>query len=154
MIRRAKEKDINDINSLLYQVLEIHQKGRPDMFKPNTKKYTDEQIKTIINDDNTPVFVYDEDDRILGYAFCVLQQHIDNNVLTDVKTLYIDDLCVDENSRGKSIGKQLFEYVKCYAKEIGCYNITLNVWTCNKGAISFYEKMGLIPQKTVMETML
>ena len=45
----------------------------------------------------------------------------------DIKTLYIDDLCVDENVRGKSIGKQLFEHVKSYAKEIECYNITLNV---------------------------
>ncbi len=154
MIRRAEEKDIDAINNLLHQVLNIHHNGRPDIFKSNTKKYTDEQIKKIICDDKTPVFVFSENGKVLGYAFCIIKQYVNDNVLTDIKTLYIDDLCVDETARGKHIGSQLFEFVKNYAKEIGCYNITLNVYNCNKSAIAFYEKMGLSPQKTVMETIL
>lgn len=154
MIKRAEEKDIDAINNLLHQVLNIHHNGRPDIFKSNTKKYTDEQIKKIICDDKTPVFVFSENGKVLGYAFCIIKQYVNDNVLTDIKTLYIDDLCVDETARGKHIGSQLFEFVKNYAKEIGCYNITLNVYNCNKSAIAFYEKKGLSPQKTVMETIL
>ncbi len=52
----------------------------------------------------------------------------DDNVLTDMKNLYIDDLCVDENMRDKHVGTVIYDYVKKYAKEIGCYNLTLNVW--------------------------
>ena len=36
-IRRAKEQDMGGINNLLCQVLMIHHKGRPDLFKEDTK---------------------------------------------------------------------------------------------------------------------
>ena len=154
-IRRATEKDMNGLNKLLMQVLMVHHNGRPDIFKPNAKKYTDEELKEIILDDMSPIFVgVDENDEVLGYAFCKLIQHIDNNILTDIKTLYIDDLCVDEDKRGMHIGKQLYDYVLAFAKESNCYNVTLNVWSCNESAMKFYEKCGLVPQKVGMEVIL
>lgn len=155
MIKRATEKDISGINHLLNQVLMVHHNGRPDLFKANAKKYTDEELMVIFADDKRPVFVAkDENDNVLGYAFCVMQQHLNNNILTDIKTLYIDDLCVDETLRGQHIGRTLYDYVLTYAKEQGCYNVTLNVWACNEGAMKFYEKCGLKPQKIGMETIL
>lgn len=154
-IRRANNTDMNGINKLLHQVLMVHHNGRPDLFKSNAKKYTDEELMAIIADDGKPVFVgVDEAGEVLGYAFCVFQRHINNNILTDIKTLYIDDLCVDEEKRGMHIGKQLYEHVVNFAKEQGCYNVTLNVWSCNKSAMKFYEKCGLLPQKIGMELIL
>lgn len=153
-IRRATINDMSGINSLLCQVLEVHHKGRPDIFKGNAKKYTDAQLQEIIADDSKPIFVAVDGDDVLGYAFCVFQQHIGNNILTDIKTLYIDDLCVDENLRGQHIGKKLYDFVLDFAKESGCYNVTLNVWSCNESAMKFYEKCGLKPQKVGMEKIL
>lgn len=154
-IRRANIKDMSGINQLLNQVLMVHHNGRPDLFKANVKKYTDEELTTILADDTKPIFVgVDEENEILGYAFCIFQQHIKHNILTDIKTLYIDDLCVDEERRGRHIGKQLYEYVINFAKEQGCYNVTLNVWACNENALRFYESCGLVPQKIGMETVL
>ena len=109
----------------------------------------------MICDDTRPIFVgVDEQEQVVGYAFCALQQHIDDNILTDIKTLYIDDLCVDSIKRGQHIGKKLYEYVLQYAKEQGCYNVTLNVWACNESARCFYEHCGLVPQKIGMEKIL
>lgn len=154
-IRRAKNIDMSGINKLLQQVLMVHHNGRPDLFKANVKKYTDEELSEIIADDSKPIFVaLDENEEVLGYAFCVFQQHINNNILTDIKTLYIDDLCVDEDKRGQHIGKQLYEYVLEFAKEQGCYNVTLNVWSLNESAMKFYESCGLVPQKVGMEKIL
>ena len=154
-IRRALVKDMEGINNLLNQVLMVHHNGRPDIFKSNTKKYTDNELIDIINDDTKPIFVaVDENDFVMGYAFCVFVQHIDNNILTDIKTLYIDDLCVDENIRGKKIGSRLYEYVVDFAKSEGCYNVTLNVWSLNESAMKFYEKCGMSPQKIGMEFIL
>ena len=154
-IRRAQTKDIDRINNLLCQVVNIHHKGRPDLFKSGVKKYTDTELAEIIDNPQKPIFVcVDNDDKVIGYAFCLFQQHIGNNILTDVKTLYIDDLCVDETIRGKHIGKILYEYVLAFAKEQGCYNVTLNVWSLNDGAMRFYEKCGMKPQKIGMETIL
>lgn len=154
-IRRAKEKDLKGINDLLHQVLMVHHNGRPDLFKADTKKYTDEELIKIIKNDKTPIFVgLDENEQVLGYAFFIFQQHTCDNILTDIKTLYIDDLCVDENKRGLHIGSQLYDYVSAFAKEQGCYNVTLNVWSCNESAIRFYEACGLVPQKIGMEKIL
>lgn len=154
-IRRAKETDMSGINNLLRQVLMVHHNGRPDLFKANAKKYTDEQLAELIKDDTKPIFVcVDEEETVLGYAFCVWQQHINNEILTDIKTLYIDDLCVDETRRGQHIGKSLYEYVLAYAKENKFYNVTLNVWSLNESAMKFYEACGLVPQKIGMEHIL
>lgn len=154
-IRRAKAQDMAGINNLLLQVCLVHHKGRPDLFKYGAKKYTDEELLAIILDDMRPIFVaVDESENVLGYAFCIFQQHLNNNILTDIKTLYIDDLCVDENIRGKHIGKQLYDAVLTFAKDSGCYNVTLNVWSLNEGAMKFYEACGLKPQKIGMETIL
>lgn len=154
-IRRATKNDLDGVNKLLKQVLMVHHNGRPDLFKPNVKKYTDEQLLEIFEDDTRPVFVgANEDNNVLGYAFCVFQQHVNDNVLTDIKTLYIDDICVDENVRGQHVGKQIYEYVIDYARKEGFYNITLNVWSLNPAAIKFYESMGLVPYKIGMEKVL
>lgn len=154
-IRRAENKDMSGINKLLLQVLMVHHNGRPDIFKPNAKKYTDAELADILADDTKPVFVaVDEQENVLGYAFCVFQQHLNNNILTDIKTLYIDDLCVDKEKRGMHIGTTLYGYVLDFAKESGCYNVTLNVWSCNESAMKFYEKCGLMPQKVGMEKVL
>ncbi|MBQ7900520.1 MAG: GNAT family N-acetyltransferase [Clostridia bacterium] len=155
MIRRAQKSDMEGINNLLNQVLMVHHKGRPDLFKANCKKYTDEELADIISDDLKPIFVaVDENNYVMGYAFCIFQQHINDNILTDIRTLYIDDLCVDENIRGKHIGKSLYTYVVDFARKNGCYNVTLNVWSLNEGAMKFYEKCGLVPQKVGMEVIL
>ncbi len=152
-IRRADKRDMEKIKDLLNQVLTVHHNGRPDLFKANCRKYTDSELEELIKDDARPIFVADED-GVLGYAFCVIKETKNNNILTDIKTLYIDDLCVDENIRGKHVGTALYNYVKEYAKEIGCYNVTLNVWSCNESAQQFYERQGLKPQKTTLETIL
>ena len=155
IIRRATKKDIDGINKLLCQVLMVHHNGRPDLFKDNVKKYTDEELLEIIEDDMRPIFVgVNEQGEIMGYAFCVFQQNVNDNILTAVKTLYIDDLCVDEDLRGQHIGKQIYEYVLEFAKESGCYNVTLNVWSCNSDAQKFYESCGLVPYKIGMEKIL
>lgn len=154
-IRRAAEKDIPAINRLLFQVAQVHHNGRPDLFRPASKKYTDEELLAILHDDAKPVLAaVDDNDEMLGYAFCIFQQHLQSNILTDIKTLYIDDLCVEETCRGRHIGRLLYEAVLDFAREKGCYNVTLNVWGCNEAARKFYESCGLSVQKIGMEQIL
>ncbi len=155
MVRRAKISDIPRILELLIQVDMVHHNGRPDIFKGPATKYNEEELKSIIADDHTPVFVWtDETDIPLGHAFCIHKQITDDHVLTDIRTLYIDDICVDEAARGRHIGRDLYDHVIEYARGSGCYNVTLNVWSCNPSALRFYEKMGLVPQKIGMEKIL
>ena len=154
-VRRAENKDIPRILELLVQVDMVHHNGRPDIFKGPVTKYDAEELSEILADDTRPVFVCENDDGlVIGHAFCIHKQAVDHAVLTDIKTLYIDDICVDEAFRGTGAGRALYEHVLAYAREKGFYNMTLNVWSCNPGAIRFYEAMGLTPQKIGMEKIL
>lgn len=154
-VRRAKSSDKDRINDLLLEVGSIHAEGRPDIFKIGAKKYSDEELCAIIYNDKTPIFVaVDEDDYVMGYAFCIYEETRDSNLLHDMKTLYIDDLCVDSKKRGLGIGRALYERVLSEARAASCYHLTLNVWRLNEGARKFYEKCGLTPLKTVMEKIL
>ncbi len=154
IIRRATEQDLPAISKLLFQVHKVHSDVRPDLFKVGAKKYTDEEVSAILKNENTPVFVAEENGQVLGYAFCVHQEMLGKRSMQEVKTLYIDDLCVDEEARGKHVGTALYEHVLHFAKENGYYNVTLNVWADNKKAVGFYEKLGLHVQKIGMEKIL
>ena len=153
MVRKAAQKDIKSIIGLLHQVDMVHHVIRPDLFKPDTTKYNEQELEALLDDDSKPIFVYD-DGKVLGHAFCQITEVKDHHLLQDVKTLYIDDICVDEWARGQHVGKALYEYVCDYARSIGCYNITLNVWEGNNPASCFYRDMGMKVQKTGMEIIL
>jgi len=154
MIRFAQEKDIPRIGELLSEVDLVHHEGRPDIFKIG-RKYDNGQLLEILKDTSRPIFVaVDDTDKVLGYAFCIFQQHNNDNVLTDIKTLYIDDICVGHECRRQGVGKDLYNAVVDYARSNGCYNITLSVWSCNLSAMRFYESLGLSPMKVCMEKIL
>jgi len=150
MIRKASKNDIKRIIELLHQVNMVHHVIRPDLFKPHTTKYSEQELEAMLGDESKPIFVFD-DGEVEGYAFCQVSEVKDNQLLVDNKSLYVDDICVDENARGKHVGKALYEHVRDYAKSIGCHHITLNVWEGNDAAISFYRNMGMQVQKTTME---
>ena len=152
-VRRAQSRDIPAIMELLVQVNMVHHLGRPDLFKGPTTKYTESELEALLGDPDTPVFVCTEDDAVLGHAFCSLTS-FGGRLSVDYKSLYVDDICVDEKARGKHVGKALYDYVLAFARENGCYNVTLNVWACNPGAQKFYEAMGMQVQKLGMETIL
>lgn len=152
MIRRATEADIPALSALLLQVEAVHRAGRPDLFKPGAKKYTEKELEKILSDESRPVFVYaDEHGQVCGYAFCILREEKETSAMYARRTVYLDDLCVDEAKRRLHIGSTLFAFVRDYAQKNGYDSVTLNVWHLNEGAMRFYERLGMKPMKTTME---
>ena len=154
MIRKAKENDIPRILELLSQVNDVHAEGRPDFFIKGRRKYMESDLIMILADDTTPVFVCEKDNDIKGYAFCVIQDLSKCYNLHPNKSLYIDDICVDEKYRRHGVGRKLYDFVMQYAKNEACFNVTLNVWDKNPEAKAFYENMGMKVQKVCMEVVL
>ena len=155
MIRKAEERDIPRIMELLGQVLQIHADIRPDIFIPSTTKYTVDELKELLKNKEKPIYIAaNEADICVGYAFCQLQEQPFSNNMVQFKSLFIDDLCVDQQARGQHIGESLFEYVKNEAKRMNCYEVTLNVWAGNTSAEKFYEKMGMKTKERQMEYIL
>ena len=152
-IRFAENKDIPAMIDLLRQVGQVHHQIRPDIFRPNAQKYNETALAELLRDPQRPIFIAEEG-KVLGYCFCILEETANHPVLMDEKTLYIDDLCVDENCRGKHVGQILYDHACRFARDQGCQTVTLNVWCGNDSAMAFYEKMGLKPRKIYMETRL
>ncbi|MCH4039707.1 MAG: GNAT family N-acetyltransferase [Lachnospiraceae bacterium] len=151
-VRHAEMRDIPAIERLLGEVLEIHAGLRPDLFISGTTKYTRDELEAILKNEKTPVFVAaDETNRVAGYVFCVLQDAPKSTNMRKVRSVYIDDLCVDESARGQHVGRALLDFVKAYAKEHGFYAVTLHVWEGNDRARAFYEKNGMKVKETTME---
>ena len=152
-IRFAEEKDIPAMIDLLKQVGQVHHEIRPDIFRSGAQKYDEAALSELLKDPVRPIFVAEEE-TVLGYCFCILEETGNHPVLEDERTLYIDDLCVDENCRGRHVGKLLYEHACRFAREQKCNTVTLNVWCGNDSAMAFYDKMGLKPRKIYMETRL
>ena len=154
IIRRAEPRDIPGMIALLYQVGDVHHDIRPDIFRENAIKYTPEQLEVLLQDENSPIFIYDIDGCVAGYCFCQIRAYAGSTVLTDRTELYIDDLCEEVSRRGQHIGSALYDHAVAFAQEIGCQFLTLNVWCGNEGAMKFYEKAGLTPRNIHMEKKL
>ena len=153
-IRFAEVRDIPGMIDLLQQVGEVHHRIRPDLFRSGAQKYDEAALEALLKDPARPILAAVEEDRLLGYCFCILEEMKDDPVLCDTKSLYIDDLCVDETIRGKHVGSRLYDHVCAYAKSLGCKSVTLNVWCGNDSAMKFYESRGMSPRKIYMETQL
>ena len=155
-IRRASVSDIPRLGELLVQVCNVHAAGRPDIFVAGHRKYSDHELRLLINQfPLSPILVAaNENDVCVGYAFCQIQNHEATDNTRDRRTLYLDDLCVDEACRGQHVGKRLYEAVCQLAKEEQCQAVTLNVWACNPSAVGFYESLGLRTLKTTLEQCL
>ena len=152
-IRKARQSDIPVLNELLQDILQVHHKARPDIFKSSGQKFSEEDLKALLDNPDKPIFVYEVDGQVVGHLFCELRTAT-GDVLQPVKTLFIDDLCVASAARGQKIGEQLYEFALSYAKEQGCYNLTLDVWADNAGAVRFYDRLGMKPQKFRMEQLI
>ena len=153
-IRLATKKEIPGMINLLRQVGEVHHQIRPDLFRGGAQKYSEADLEDLLKDPSRPIFGAVEDGKLLGYCFCIIEEVKENPVLRDTKTCYIDDLCVDENCRGRGIATKLYDHVCSYARSIGCSSVTLNVWCGNDSAMKFYESRGMKPRKIYMEASL
>ena len=153
-IVKAQTRHISGMIRLLRQVGRVHSDIRPDIFRDGAQKYDEADLEALLQDENTPIFIGEDGGTVLGYCFCVLKDYRGSGVQTDRVELYIDDLCVDENCRGKGVATALYGYVKDFAKEIGCSHISLNVWCGNDNAQKFYEKMGMKPRSITMDQWL
>ena len=149
-LREAKRNDIEEVSKILLEVADLHEKERPDIFKPKTLEEIKKDVSKSLIDKNSKVIVYEEE-KILGAIIYKTKMIENNKNLRNAKNLWVDEIGVKEGYKKHGIGKKLMSYAKEEAKK-GNYNrLELNCWSFNENAIEFYKKIGMKEQRINLE---
>lgn len=87
------------------------------------------------------LLIFEEDGEAVGFANLMTLF----SVWTHGKAMYLDDLFIKEEHRGKGYGKKALDYIEEFAKEMGCKRIQFHSEATNPGAKSFYTAIGYTP---------
>lgn len=148
IIRDIKISDYKGIDKLMQQVHSLHVENRPDLYVDIEYPYTLGEFAEIVENKDIISVLAEEDNEIVGLCIVTIKN---KSGMVEKKIAYMDDLCVDERFRGQGIGKKLFNFVSNKAKEKGAKRLDLMVWSFNKKALSFYEELGMTPQRYILE---
>lgn len=152
-VRLARAGDERAIAALLVEIHAQHAEGRPDLFGKGKAKYAESDVLDLFGQKDAPILVAADSEAVVGYAICQIIRN-QNPAQGKYKTLYIDDINVAKEARRKGIGSALLTECRKIARRSRCYNVTLNVWSFNEGAIAFYEANGFSPQRMILESIL
>lgn len=84
-------------------------------------------------DDRHQIFVICENNKIVATGTLLIEDKLIRNIS---KMAHIEDIVVDNNYRGKGLGKKIINFLVGCAETHGCYKVNLN---CNDKNIKFYE---------------
>lgn len=154
IIRPATPRDSTSIHDLLKEIAKLHTNGRPDLFADFESKYSIPELNKMLAPEENGVFVADADGRVVGYVITQIRAYDGIISHTKIKTLYVDDLCVDSSFRKMGIATALMDAAVAYGRQKGCYDLELNVWEFNSDALAFYKKYGMKTRTRHMEIIL
>ena len=130
-IRKGRKEDLLHVLNLIHELAEFEK--APDAVTNTVKDMEADGFG------GKPVFDFHVaivDEKIVGIAIYFIKYS------TWVgKGLYLDDLMVTEQMRGKGIGQKLFDAFMQEAKRINAKQVHWQVLDWNKPAIDFYRKM-------------
>lgn len=150
IIRRMTFEDYEQAEELFKKLHNLHAEMEPDMYKKLDCVNKKRDFKKHVKSKNKIMLCAEEDGKIIGVSntkFCT-------SGMTEIKMAFMDALYVDENFRSSGVGKNLFLETERIAKENGAERLDLTVWNFNKGAIKFYESLGMVVQRYTFEKTL
>jgi ribosomal protein S18 acetylase RimI-like enzyme len=146
MIRKATKNDIAALTSLYERAID---------YEDSHSKYTSWQKGIYPTEDTAragiekdSLFVLEENGDVLASVVLDHRQPPEyRNIPWGISSVYnkilvIHILCVDPEYSGGGLGTTLLNFIKQYAKEIGCEAIRLNTTARNAPARHLYEKNG------------
>jgi GNAT superfamily N-acetyltransferase len=132
IIRKGEKEDISSMMRLVKELAEFEKAA-------DQVSNTEEQM-LIDGFGDHPIFgsfVAELDGEIVGTSIYYFRYSTWKG-----KRLYLEDIVVNEECRGKGVGKALFEATVAKAKEENCTGMMWQVLDWNQSAISFYKQYG------------
>lgn len=148
IIRDMEINDYNGIDKLMQQVHSIHVENRPDLYVELEHPLSKSEFEELVQNKNVISIIAEESGIVIGLCIVSIRN---KSGMIEKKVAYMDDLCIDERFRGQGVGKKLFSFVSDIARKKGAQRLDLMVWSFNKNALSFYEELGMKPQRYIFE---
>ena len=134
-IRETSEEDCSLILSLIKEIAE-YEKMSDEVIA------TEESLKeSIFKNNRAEVVILELDEKAVGYALFFYNF----STFIGKSGLYLEDIFIKKEARGRGIGKEVFKFLVKKAKEEGCKRME---WTClnwNEPSIKFYKSLGATP---------
>jgi ribosomal protein S18 acetylase RimI-like enzyme len=144
-IKKATIKDaqlLSKISRESFLTAHGHSAPKEDIKTYISKNFTKESfIKELENIKNKYFLIY-HNNKIAGYSKIVLNSKNEN--ISDRNVTLMSRLYLLEEFYELSLGKELFNFNVELSKQNNQKGIWLAVWTENKKAINFYQKIGFI----------
>lgn len=150
MILQDYEKILEMLNDLHVE----HVSHRPDIYLPSQEAISHKEFSEIVCSSEYIARVAVSEQEIVGFAVGKVKMTPEDPLIKSHKTVYIDEIYVLPAFRKNKVGKELLSCLEAVADEINADRIDLNVWSFNKDAINFYEKVGMSIQRVVFEKKL
>lgn len=130
-IRKSVDEDLPALIALVAEFAAFH--GSSDHMTNSIELMRAER------DAFTSFVAVTDDNRIIGYAICFFAYFTWSG-----RSLYLDDLFVQEACRGQQVGKRLLAAVVEFAKGEHCKKVRWQVSSWNTPAQEFYKKFGAV----------
>lgn len=140
-IRKATPADLPQIKILYSLLFEQLANYEPDYLQPALQDEAFLQ-QVVAAADNFVAFIYTIDGEAKGFAIAKLEESPPYNCFVPLKCMHLMDIVVDQNMRGKGIGKALIDRIKQWAKEQEADYLELSVLAKNTLAEALYLREG------------
>ncbi len=134
-IRETSEDDCSLILSLIKEIAD-YEKMSDQVIA------TEESLKeSIFKNKRAEVVILELDEKTIGYALYFYNY----STFIGKSGLYLEDIFIKKEFRGKGIGKEVFKFLVKKAKEEGCKRMEWSCLNWNEPSIKFYKSLGATP---------
>ena len=150
--RKAKARDIPEIQRLYRQLDDHHANLLPAVFQPiEGDARGNDLIQICIDPDDADYLLAELDGQVVGFMNVQRTSYPKYPVFRPRDFAMIENAVVDKSHRGKGVGTMLFHAAIAWAKDRDLQHIQTTVWHENVKAKDFYLDQGFRPMTVNLE---
>lgn len=139
-------KLITDLNEPVHK---LHNSLYPEIFKPFYTEKMHEYFSNVVRFEGQHFMICEDGESAIGYVWFQEVFRPESAFRYPDHHVYINQISVNEDHRGKGAGKLLFDAVLKFAEDNNIKRIGLDYWAKNESAKGIYEKLGFNVEKEV-----
>ncbi len=144
MIRRAREDDWEAARALWREVDDLHANIAPTYFRRAAR--AESEWRDLLASSDAAVFVADDPRApgvgLAGVVSVRIYETPPDPAMVPLRRGHVEMLVVGGAHRRRGVGGRLMDEVAAWARRQRAVELVLTVWSGNKAAEAFYERLG------------